>query len=348
MNQIKITIFIFFGLSIVFFSSCKKSANLNSQMEEVFYIRNGGSDMPVWVHGNGNSKVLLIMLHGGPGDYNLIYRSFSAYEALENKYALVYWDQRHQGNSHGHLKEKDVTVDLMVEDLQLLIRTLKKRYGEDNSIFLMGHSWGGKLGTAFLSKEDYQSDIKGWINIDGALDARTEGISIIEMVNSIGQDELDAGNNPTFWNEFIEYANKIDTNDLTYEKYISLNQRSHQTEAYLAQLADTKNNYSNIDITPHNNLNATITRIQLQSFFLENEYFLANQIPHLEKIEIPSLLIWGKYDFVVPPQIGQITFQGINSNDKELKIYESSAHSPMIYEPERFAMDVSTFVDAHK
>lgn len=349
MNRIKIAVYIFFTLTLISFFSCKKEANLSPQMEEVFYIRNGGSDMPAWVHGNGASKVLIIMLHGGPSGNSLVYRRSEAFQEMEEKYAMVYWDQRHQGNAHGHLTKEEVTIDLMVEDLNLLVRTLKKRYGEDNSIFLMGHSWGGKLGTAFLIEEDYQNHIKGWINIDGALDAKKEAIQVIDMVNSIGQDELDTGNGVSFWTEFIDHSNSIDTNSINLEKYLSLNRRCHIAESHLSQLAEVPDNLSGIDgVSPHSTINAKITGLRLDGFFLEKEYFPINLIPHLKKITIPSLLIWGKYDFVVPPKTGQIAYEGIGSTDKELKIYESSAHSPMNFEPDRFVMDVSEFVEENK
>ena len=347
----KIAAYFFCCLVLMSFLACQKEVvTLSTQTEDNFYIRNGGSDMPVWVYGNSASKVLVIMLHGGPGGNGLTHHNLRANRELEEKYAMVYWDQRHQGNAHGHLSNEEVTIGHMIEDLHLLVRTLKKRYGEENSIFLMGASWGGKLGTAFLATETYQNDINGWINIAGALDTRREVAGIRDMVNRIGQNELDAGNNTAFWTEFRDYANGLDTAKLSLKQYLKINRYSHQVESNLLQVTAPDNSSIDRDIvSPHNPVNALLMNVQLNSSpFMERDFFQMSQVSALEKITLPSLVIWGQYDFVVPTIMGHLTYERMSSSDKELKIYEASSHSPQYNEPDRFVMDVSQFIETHK
>lgn len=74
-------------------------------------------------------------------------------------------------------------------------------------------------------------------------------------------------------------------------------------------------------------------------------YQLTNQ---LYQIEVPALFLWGKYDFVVPPAMGQMAFDRVSSTQKELVIYEKSGHSPMTNEGELMTPKVKEFIELHK
>ncbi|MGZ3940304.1 MAG: hypothetical protein ACXVBK_16145, partial [Flavisolibacter sp.] len=71
---------------VLLFGACKKKdVGLSNTANEVFWVTNHGADMPVWVKGNTASKVIILVVHGGPatGSYN-----FSDYEtaSLREKY----------------------------------------------------------------------------------------------------------------------------------------------------------------------------------------------------------------------------------------------------------------------
>ena len=331
--------------------SCKKEANISTAMEETFYVRSGGSDMPAFVYGNGSSKVFILVLHGGPGGSGLEYRGGSYSEQLEEKYAMVYWDQRHQGNSHGHLTANEVTIDAMVEDTRAVIKSLKDRYGQDISVFLMGHSWGGTLGTAYMIKENYQHELKGWIEVDGAHDIPMLNIELVKMIQTIGGQEVAAGNNISDWQEMIDYVNTLDTNNITFEQSGTLNGYGHRIEGLLSQLKQADNPSTGLlrylFLSPNNPAISGVTGVSLPESFM-NEVEKKSMTAELNKITIPTLIQWGKYDFVVPPALGYSAYNNISSDNKYLKIYEHSAHSPMNNEPDLFVKDIVDFVEAHK
>ncbi len=83
-------------------SSCEKSEFFKTG--EYFFLRSEGADMPVWVRGNQNGRVFILVLHGGPGSRASEYIGLPSFDALEKEYALVYWDQRASGNSQGNAK----------------------------------------------------------------------------------------------------------------------------------------------------------------------------------------------------------------------------------------------------
>jgi len=112
---------------ILFINSCKKEdlGNLN----DFFYLRNDGADLPVYVEGNGYSKKFVIVIHGGPGGDAQIYNNFSKAfsKTLEDNFAMVYYDQRGSGTSVGKFNGDLLNVNQHVEDLEKLITLLKSQ-----------------------------------------------------------------------------------------------------------------------------------------------------------------------------------------------------------------------------
>lgn len=342
---------IFWTLAFLLITACNKDPQVNSDMEETFYLQNDGADMPVFVRGNGESNVFVLLLHGGPGNGGLKYRGHTYSDLLEKEYAMVYWDQRHQGNSGGHMNAEDITIDQMVEDTHALIQTLKVRYGDDISVFLMGHSWGGTLGTAYMLKDDYQEQINGWIEVDGAHDFPMMNREMIRMINTIGQAELDANHHNTLWTEIIDFSNSLDTNNISSDETTQLNSYAGRIEGLLDQLNEkSESNLGELELNftgANNPITTYINDLNLPEAFYE-EILLFSATTALDKITIPTLLMWGKYDFKVPPSVGQTAFDQISSSEKFLKIYEHSGHSPMRYEPELFVQDMVAFIETFK
>lgn len=96
------------------------------------------------------SKPVIIFLHGGPGgDYrSLLPMSgrFGGYSLMED-YFLVFWDQRGAGLSERHGKS-ELSIDTYLADLLALV----DRYAPGRAVTLVGQSWGGMYGTAFINQ----------------------------------------------------------------------------------------------------------------------------------------------------------------------------------------------------
>jgi pimeloyl-ACP methyl ester carboxylesterase len=67
----------------------------------------------------------------------------------------------------------------------------------------------------------------------------------------------------------------------------------------------------------------------------------------LFKVKLPTLLLWGKYDFVCPPELAEDIEKYIGSSDVEKIIYSTSGHSPMMNEPDKFWSDLVEWVRTH-
>lgn len=130
-------------MSICILASCEKEELFSNNTEKHFFLKNKEAIMPVQVKGNTNSKVLIITLHGGPGDSGI--RDFGdngMFKSLEADYAMVYFDQRCAGLSQGNCDSKKLQVSDYVNDIDKLILVLEDMYGAHISIFILGHSWG--------------------------------------------------------------------------------------------------------------------------------------------------------------------------------------------------------------
>lgn len=316
-----------------------------SQLNETFFVRHDGADMPAYVHGNGSEKVFLLVLHGA-ASYGLAFRDGAFTEELEERYAVVYYDQRGQSMAQGRYDRPEDVVAQMAEDVVALVAVMKEKYGNDIRIFLMGHSWGGALSGAVLTTGQQQDLFAGWINVDGALDFPFAASARRSMLLSLSQAQIDSGNSVTDWTLLQDRVTKLDS-------------MSEEERSTMLEEVKTANELLLNDGV----LEGTISGEKLQRAIIENNpitWFVSNLLnqpfqeaidmkfritDNLPSIRIPVLIIFGKYDTSVPPTLGADAFSRLGSSDKSLFIFESSAHHPHDTEPELFAEKVIEFID---
>lgn len=352
MKFIHISIVTIILLSLV---SCNKDNSKKNILDEQFYISRAGADMPVWVNGNQESKTFVVTVHGGPIlGYGLDFRRGKHIKELEDNYAFVYWDQRHSGAAHGSYTNEELSVTDYVEDLNLLIRTLEKRYGEDISIFIMGHSWGGFLSATHLTTKDYQDKIKGWINISGDIDFNGYYIDVVNRIVFFAETAILEGEDVDDWKFILDEVQKIDTTVIPLtkvdeklfheiEKTANSLLEKHQNQPQYVQ-----NQFNSNLIGPAPSIPTLLGNV-LQAYKPLSEeleaYKLKNDLP---KITVPCLFIFGKYDLGNSPDVGQEFYDNVGSVSKELIIYQKSNHEAMSTEPEVFNSDFINFVETHK
>ena len=75
--------------------------------------------------------------------------------------------------SKGDPNTGDLTILQHVLDLEKLATIIRDRY-QPQSLFVLGHSWGGGLAIEYLGRNDNQVGINGWINVDGSVQDKWE------------------------------------------------------------------------------------------------------------------------------------------------------------------------------
>lgn len=342
-------------LSFLLLSGCQRESDDLSAINDHFYLQIEGANIPVQVEGNLASKVLVVMLHGGPGgdavSYNDGLKTFS--DALEAEFAMVYYDQRGSGSSSGRYRRREfLTVNQHVKDLELLVNTLKDRFGDDNKVVLMGHSWGGTLGTAYLLEFGLEETVDGWIEVDGAHNFNGTP-EIQEAFRTIGQTMIANNMSSNFWSEVISFTETM--NEDNGEDISQLNTYGYEAEQTLGSDGflsgeNTADDFRRMKYFSKYNQQAVNSNLFFTSsgFGMFNEVINIDYTDRLNEIELPTLLLWGRYDFVVPPALGEQALQelGTPADQKSLIIFENSGHSPMVNEPKLFTETVIEWIKA--
>jgi len=335
--------------AFVLIFSCKKEITSGEEIADTIYIENGTTTMPVYLHGNLNSNAIILVLHGGPGGSGLEYRDGKYAVDLEKQFVMAYWDQRGQGMTQGHGAKEDLNIDLMVQDLVKVIQVIKHKYGQDKSVFLYGHSWGGLLGSAFMIDPNRQLMVNGWIESNGAHDLPRLNKTSIALYKNVAIQEINAGHNVSNWQAILDWASAVDTANITSAISGEINSNGSKVEKYLSDdgvlaKGPEGNKIRNYALdkwrstftgnTTNGALNKEIEKVALT--------------PQLKKITQPCLFLSGKYDFIVPPQLGVDAFNEVSTAFKKIVIFNQSGHSPMNHEPELYVTEIADFVNQHK
>jgi len=337
-----------FILPLLLFLSCQKE-DLNN-LEDSFTVRRNGADMPAYVYGNATNKNFLVYLHGGPGGTGLGIRS-GWQETIEDQYGVVYWDQRGSGMSQGHLSEDNLNVTEIIKDVTALVQVLKHKYGEDINLFLMGHSWGGTLGSAVLTADNgaAQDLFKGWIHASAGYDWCQIWIEEIDNFKSIAEAQIGQGNEVAYWESGIELANDIDTASC---QDFRLNAEGYKAEGVLIKSGvinphDTSSPFFQSEIFKNNQSITNRNLVKTNAFF-DKELPMLDLTGDLPMITLPTLVLHGKYDLAVPHTIGVSYYENIGSTEKEMVSFEKSGHQLHSTESDVFAAAVLAFIERYK
>ncbi|MEO6916453.1 MAG: alpha/beta hydrolase [Chitinophagaceae bacterium] len=332
---------------LILLTACKKQVPaLSTSANDIFWVTGNGADMPVWVQGNSASKVIILVVHGGPGDGSYNYNNYQT-ARLKEKYALAFWDQRNAGASAGNNNFSNLTLPQMIGDLKSVVKVIGYRYPKA-SIFLYAHSFGGLLAAGYLVDGQNQNDLKGWIEIDGAHNYPLTNSDSKKALIDTGSSEIAKGNNVTQWQEIVQYC-KTHNPRKSFNASTQIEEYAQHAEGYMG-VADDKSGTQ--IFSPEDPFSLLVNYFKIYytsagSNFVESLQKI-NYSPQMNKITIPSLLLWGKYDFTVPPSLGLDAQKQLGSAFKKLIIYPHSGHRPMQGDTEMMQDDIIDFVERFK
>lgn len=336
---------------ILLIGGCQKERiTLSSRASEVFYVENAGAAMRVMVQGNTASNTFILVIHGGPGAGSFFYNTKYISDNLENKFAMVYWDQRNAGASQGTNNGGNLHLSQMVEDLKKVIEVLRYRYGQDLNLFLLGHSFGGLIAADFVTKSDYQHMIQGLINVDGSHNYPLNDTLTRQKMLSVGQYEISQNRNVEKWQPIISYC-QLHTGNFSLEQSQQLETYSADAEALMDSVKHVSIlkkvlEYAITDKYPLSGMLANLLYSEDSKF--NNELAETEFSSSLYKVTIPVLVLWGKYDFTCPLSLGQDFYNRISSTEKKMVISDKSGHDMILQDKKFFCEEISKFVEAHR
>jgi pimeloyl-ACP methyl ester carboxylesterase len=336
--------------SILCFSCQKEEITFSADASDVFYVDNNGASMRVMVSGNTLSNTYLIVIHGGPGAGAFFYDTPYINSTLGSKYALVYWDQRNAGASQGNVNGSRLNLRQMSDDLVKVIEVLKYRYGKNISLFLLAHSFGGMIAADFLTKNDNQNMLKGYINLDASHNYPLNDTLTRQKLLIESGYQLSLSSSKGSWKQIFDYCNSHKGN-FTFEQ-------SQQLEAYAGDAENL------IDSIKHVNIVSEVMKYAIRDKYpltamltnllysedseFNRELAVTEYSSALYSVKIPVLLLWGRYDFTCPPELGEDFLKRIGSTDKEIMTSEKSGHNMIIQDPEFLCDRIDKFLNSHK
>jgi len=290
----------------------------------------GGMDQWILIRGQDSSNPILLWLHGGPGAPLMpVARHFIG--GLEQDFVVVHWDQRGAGKSNPpDFDEGTMTFRQFFNDAHELTQYLKKRFHRA-SIYLVGHSWGTQLGLRLA--EAYPEDYCAYVGISQVVDPerafRVSRTWLLERIRESGDSraeerlkEIGPALNEDH-EAFVRYINMIHTYggdlDLSMARllWIAVRAPEYRINDLFAWLRGANRGSGPMWRSP--------------------EYQSYNAIKQVPRLTVPAYFFCGRDDYNTPLEVTREYFEILEApNGKELVVFEESAHTPFMAEPEKF------------
>jgi pimeloyl-ACP methyl ester carboxylesterase len=309
---------------------------------EKVFIRYKNADMPVWVRGNTGSGVFIIYLHGGPGGSSVIDLQNGFFQEIEENYAMIYYDQRGSGMSMGQSSDDLFTLEQFTEDLDVIVDFVDERYKPSN-IILMGHSWGGTLGTAYLINTENSSRISGWIEVDGGHNLGTTAFKYSrDFVLNRAQENINTGKDTENWQDIIDFYYALES---WRDPKIILEHSENVTLAG-GYFFDESNREGlvGLDDILFSDTDYISLLMQNKNTILKMDVWHYDFTSQLSEINLPTLLLWGEYDGILPVKLAYEARTALGLNDENFHVFMASGHSPHYEETELFNKLVIDFI----
>jgi len=314
-------------------------------ISEKVWLQIGGIRQGMFIRGENPQNPVILYVHGGPGTPMMQFVTYlEKKERLEKNFTVCYWDQRGAGMTYSKSTDSaTMTTEQMVEDTREVTEYLKSRFNQDK-IYIMGHSWGSYLSVKTIEK--YPESYLAYIGVGQVANStESERLSYYYMLNHAkdihDQDAID----------------KLERFDPHAEGFPMIQEEGHQLD-YLLARTELLNRYGvgHVRLFPQG---MTFKGATLRTLFEFKGYTLTEKIGwflgadysmiHLfhvpmnddlfissTKFEIPFYIVHGAFDYQVSQVLSERYLDVIEAPKKEYFLFDNSAHSPNLEEPERF------------
>ena len=304
-------------------------STIEGAVSELTAIDLGGMEQYILLRGADQSNPILLWLHGGPGGAQMpLAHELDSH--LEQEFVVVHWDQRGAGKSnHSGFDENTMTFDQFLSDANELVQYLKQRFHQDK-IFLLGHSWGTQLGIE-LSK-CYSEDFQAYIAVSQVVNHERA----TEIAHQWLQDTISPDENP----DDFRLLNEIEIPASKHSEYRKLNRLTDKYggsfDISLLQLARIAARAPEYNLRDYLRLLDGMSR---GGGPMHRDGIMGgfNYMEEIPAIDIPVYFLIGNNDYNTPHQLVKEYFELLEAPQKELILFEQSAHTPFLAEPEKFS-----------
>ena len=324
---------------------------IQGSISEKVWLEVGKIKQGMFIRGENPGNPVILYLHGGPGHPMMQFISclermgeMAINERLEKYFTVCYWEQRGAGMTYSKsMDPSTMTLEQMVEDMHEVTEYLKSRFGQDK-IYLIGQSWGSYMGINAIQK--YPEDYLAYVGVGQSVNfVESERLSYDYMINHA--KEINDKN-------AIKTLGKYDP----YTEGFPVMQKDGHELDYLIDRSKlvVKYGIGNMHKFPQGmTMNRAILRSLFEfkgytlsekiNWFIGADYSMVQLFPPLvdidlnasaTKFEVPVYIVQGIYDYQTSQFLAEKYLNVIEAPKKEFFMFENSAHSPNLEEPERF------------
>jgi pimeloyl-ACP methyl ester carboxylesterase len=305
------------------------SGKENISIEEFSPVKINGVKLMMLIRGNDISKPVLLHLHGGPGHSRIPF-AHAATDKLVNDCIVVYYDQRGTGLScNDSVPKKTMTVNQMIEDTKAVTDYLKKRFNK-KKIFILGHSWGSRLGV--LTVQKYPDDYYAFIGVGQVVSPSEQekaGISWLKQKIAESGNEKEMKMIPE-----MEKKNFADRGLIM----------KYGGQVHSIKPGDLNAIMKSSPYSPGKYTTGLFKKGGVFSRPIYKEHYVIDHVSVPQRFKIPVYLFLGHYDYVTPTQPVMTFFDKMNAPLKEIIWFEKSGHQMDIEEPEKFQAAISRII----
>ncbi|MBQ6551381.1 MAG: alpha/beta hydrolase [Lachnospiraceae bacterium] len=296
-------------------------------------VKTDTGDLEIILLSENTDNPVLLVCGGGPGipQYLLEYCYPSA---LSEVFTVCYWDYRGTGASYRSDDAKTMTTDRYIKDALAVTDYLSERFSDDR-IFIMGHSFGTYL--ALKTVQAYPERYRCYIAMSQIVDQKqSEYLAFDYMKGCYEKSGIGMAK------RFQKYDIRGSEEDYNDYFFSGLRDKAMH-DLGVGTTRDMRSVISGI-FFPSLRCRAysQAERIKIwkgkalsRSFPVTQDAITFNARRDVPEIEIPVCFIVGKYDYTCCASLQEEYYEEIEAPEKELFLFEDSAHSPLYEEYEK-------------
>lgn len=314
-------------------SSGKIESEENLVIAEKCYFDTNDGQLGMEILACDETKPVLLVLGGGPGIPEFLLENLMPTK-LSSEFVVAFIEYRGTGLSYrGDENIASMTTEQYLSDVNMATKYLKERFGQEK-IYLLGHSFG-----SYLALKTIQQNPNDYL-------------AYFAVAQNCKQQESEYRAYDYMYNQYLNSQNKhmiklfeecpIKDSEEAYSRY------------FTSSLRD--NAMHDLGVGTARNMKSVITGIffpslrctaytQIERIHIWQGKVKSNQFPVVEdgihfdafkeapSIEIPIYFFTGQFDYTCAASLQQEYYNAVNAPEKQLFLFENSAHSPMNEEP---------------
>jgi pimeloyl-ACP methyl ester carboxylesterase len=306
---------------------------LAGSISEKISVPINGVDQGMVIRGEDASNPVLLSVHGGPGmpfyclsqDYPL---------GLEDLFTVVWWDQRGACLSyHSDIPRESMTIEQHVEDILAVSDYLRDRFGQEK-IYLLGHSWGSFIAiqAAARAPEKYAAYF-----------------GMAQLVHQLESEKIAYDYMLATYRERGDRAmvRKLEAAPVTMSggtprAYLKVRDAAMH-KLGVGTTHDMRSVFTGIFLrslrfrgyTLREKVDLWRARAFCRSFGLWEQLIRIDLRRTVPELQLPVYFFEGKHDYTAVTSLAGDYIRQLRAPVKKFYVFDASAHSPLLEEPER-------------